>query len=157
MSQIKNIILSGNAGISDILSYNNSGLLSMNPTQVIAKANERSGKNINLAKIQELSGRIEKTNEGLDSLFDYINSLSINNVGISFASIIKSENLKNQKVEILNTWKSDINQRLDDLTTEVGLLKSTFVSSRVLYNSIGQIQNSVLLLQGKKNSISLLQ
>ncbi|MEI7918880.1 MAG: hypothetical protein WCH65_01335 [bacterium] len=40
----------------------------MTAAQVAAKANDWSGKNINQAKIQEITGRIKKINEGLDGL-----------------------------------------------------------------------------------------
>jgi len=66
LTQIKKIIASGNNGMAEIISFPAASLSSYSPTQVVALANDRSGKNLNLTKIKELTGRIEKVNQGLE-------------------------------------------------------------------------------------------
>ncbi|MEI6672314.1 MAG: hypothetical protein WCL02_02910 [bacterium] len=87
-------------------------------------------------------------------MLNYINSLNINNAVGSFASIIQSENLKNQKVEILNTRKNNITQNLDYITTNINAFKTTFAQARGIYNTIGQLTTNITSIQAKKIAIN---
>src|SRR5574344_2430939 len=81
----------------------------------------------------------------MDILLNYISTLSINNVGLSFENIITSENYKNQKVEILNTWKADFTNNFNGIINNMNTLKSTFVQARSTYNTIANFNNSTAI------------
>ncbi len=157
LNQIKTIIASGNKGTQEITTFNPSSLLSYNVTQTNKKAQERREKNITSAKITEISWRIEKINAGLESLLNYITALNINNVQFDFTDIIQTQYFKNQNVEILDTWKTNITQNLSHITTNTNNLKSTFIQSRGIYNTIEDISNSLTAIQDKKIAIAALQ
>ncbi len=74
------MISSYNNGMQQILDFNPLSLSGYNATQVTQLANTWTANNITVAKSQEIKSRISKTNEGLESLLNYMNSLSINNV-----------------------------------------------------------------------------
>lgn len=160
LTQIKTIVASGNNGISTILTFLPTNLLSMNSSQVANLANDRSGKNLNSAKITELTERISKASDGLDALLSFMNDLSINNVALAFNNIIQSEAFKTQKVEILDTWKTNMTHNLDSINTDVNILKSSFTNAQNIYNSIGNLNNNIGIIasiQAQKAIISALQ
>ena len=66
--------------MQQIITFNPQTLLGYGPAQIAQLINTRSGNNINTAKSLEIKERILRTNEGLESLLNYISSLSINNV-----------------------------------------------------------------------------
>ena len=72
---------------------------------------------------------------------------------MSFAGIIQSENFKNQKVEILDSWKTNLTQNLNYITTNVNALKSTFTNARGIYNTIGELNNNIAQIVAKKTAI----
>lgn len=90
----------------------------------------------------------------MDELLDYMNGLNINSLGASLDGIVKSERLKNQKVEILDSWKANITQNFEYVVANVNTLKSTFINAWKIYNSIGKLNNDILLLQAKKTAIA---
>lgn len=153
LGQLKTMIGGYNNGMQAIISFNPASLIWYSSAQVTQLANTRSGTTINPTNIVEIQNRITKTNEGLDSLLNYINSLNIHNVWLSFTNIIQSENFKNQKVELLDSWKTNITQNLDYITANVNALKSTFSNARGIYNTIGQLNNTIVWLQAKKIAI----
>lgn len=157
LSQLKTMITTYNNGMNQIINFSTGTLLGYNATQIAQLANTRSGNNINTAKLIEMSGRISKTNDGLESLLNYMDVLSINTIEISFARIVQSEKLKNQNVEILDSWKTNISQNLDYITTNINTLKATFTNARGIYNTIGQLNNNILALQNKRIAINALQ
>jgi hypothetical protein len=77
---MKNLITSENDVKQEMITFNPLLLPGYSNTDIINKANERSGKALNTAKLQELSGRIEVVNQGLEDLLNFMNSLSITNV-----------------------------------------------------------------------------
>ena len=83
-----------------------------------------------------------------------MNGLNINSLGASLDGIVKSERLKNQKVEILDSWKANITQNFEYVVANVNTLKSTFINAWKIYNSIGKLNNDILLLQAKKTAIA---
>jgi len=143
--------------MQQIIAFNPILLTGYSSTQVTQLANTRSGNNINAPKSLDMKNRIQKVNEGLETLLNYVNTLSINNVLMSFDAIIQYENFKNQKVEILDTWKTDINQNLNYITADVNALKSTFTQARGIYNTLGNLTNNILVLQGQRTAIATLQ
>ena len=124
LTQLKRLVASGNDGMQQITAFNPLSLPGYSSTQVAQLASDRSGENLNLAKLAELSGRIAKTNEGLESLRDFMDGLSISNTVLEFDNIIQSEAFKNQKVEILDTRKTDI------IINNTNALKATFTNAR---------------------------
>lgn len=156
--ELKKLVDSGNAGMQEITTFNPLSLYSMNSTQVAAQANDRSGKNLNSAKILEMTGRIQTINEGLDGLSNYINDLSINNTMLYFSNIIQNERFKNQNVEILDTRKNDMTQNMDTINANVNVLKSTFTTGRGIYNTITQINGAYIAgIITQRGAIALLQ
>lgn len=146
LAQLKNLIASGNNGITTILNFSQTNLLSMNSTQVTNLANDRSGKNLNLAKIMEMSGRVGKINEELNGLLNYMDSLNISNTLAYFNSIREAERFKKQNVEILDTRKSQITTNLNYITANTNALKSTFTNARGIYNTIGNLNNTMMTI-----------
>jgi hypothetical protein len=130
----------------------------MSSAQVAAKASDRNGKNLDQAKIQEMTGRIQKINEGLDGLSNYINDLSINTTVLYFSNIIQSERFKNQNVEILDTRKTDMTQKFDGINNNVNVLKATFTNANVIYSNIVHL-NSIYIagIIAQRAAIALLQ
>ena len=157
LSNLKQNIITYNNGMQQIIAFNPILLTGYSSTQVTQLANTRSGNNINAPKSLDMKNRIQKVNEGLETLLNYVNTLSINNVLMSFDAIIQYENFKNQKVEILDTWKTDINQNLNYITADVNALKSTFTQARGIYNTLGNLTNNILVLQGQRTAIATLQ
>lgn len=155
--QIKNMVTSGNNGIQEILTFNYNTLTSMSATQIANKANDRTNKNLNPTKLSDLTGKIAKVNNGLNTLLDYLNNLTLNTTATYIDNIIQSENFKKQKVEILNTRKSDFMTNLDAITTRLNVFKSAFASARGIYNTIGTIQDSTASIQAQRNNIANLQ
>lgn len=100
---------------------------------------------------------IEKVDEGLENLLNYMDSLNINNVGESFNKIIQTEKFKKQKVEILDSRKNNINQNLDYITTNVNTLKSTFTTAKNIYPAIQHLNDNRMLLQNQKTGINALR
>lgn len=80
LGQLKKLISGYNAGMQSIIDFNPTVLQGYSPTQVTQLANTRSENNINPTKSLEIKNRITKTNQGLEDLLNYINSLNINNV-----------------------------------------------------------------------------
>jgi hypothetical protein len=80
LNQIKTLITKYNNGMQEITDFNASLLQGYSTTQITQLANTRSGDNINLAGSSDIQSRITKTNEGLESLLNYVKSLNINNV-----------------------------------------------------------------------------
>lgn len=144
LTQVKQLVVSGNAGLQEIATFNPRSIIGQSQTWIANKANDRSGKNFTLSKITELTGRINKINEGLDSFNDYIGNLSINTTLFYLNDIIQSERFKNQNVEILDTRKTAIAQDMNDINTHVNTLKWTFTNARWIYNTIGQINTTYL-------------
>jgi len=118
----------------------------MSSTQVANMANTWSGNNITPAKALDVKDRIVKVNDGLESLLNYMNTLSISNVLLSFDYIIQYENFKNQKVEILDTWKNNITSEFNYITANVNQLKSTFAQARSTYNTIGNLNSNLAIV-----------
>jgi len=83
-----------------------------------------------------------------------MDGLNIKNVATSFANIVQSEGFKNQKVEILDTRKSNITQNIDYITMNINALKTTFTNARGIYNTIGQLNNNIVAIQAKKVAIN---
>lgn len=156
LTQLKKLVDSGNNGMQEIVTFNPLSLNSMSPAQVTAKANDRSGKNLNIAKINEITERIKKINEGLDGLSNYINDLSINNTVLYFDSIIQAERFKNQNVEILDTRKTDMTQNMDIINTNTNMLKATFTNARGIYNTISHLNNSIIGIVAQRTIINAL-
>jgi len=118
----------------------------MSSTQVANMANTWSGNNITPTKALDVKDRIVKVNDGLESLLNYMNTLSISNVLLSFDYIIQYENFKNQKVEILDTWKNSITSEFNYITANVNQLKSTFAQARSTYNTIGNLNSNLAIV-----------
>ena len=154
LRQIKNLVASGNNGMQQVVTFNPTTLLGYTPTQITQLLHTRTGSNLNWAKILEINNRITKTNEGLESLLNYMDGLNIKNVATSFANIVQSEGFKNQKVEILDTRKSNITQNIDYITMNINALKTTFTNARGIYNTIGQLNNNIVAIQAKKVAIN---
>ena len=156
LSQIKSLIASANSDIQEIVTFNPNTLLGYSQAQITQLVNTRSGNTINATKSLEIKEKIIKINEGLDSLLNYISNISINSVWLWFTNIIQSENFKGQKVEILDTWKANITQNLQYITSNLGTLKWTFTQSRGSYNTIGRLQDNTENIQEKKTTINWL-
>lgn len=154
LNQLKTIITWYNSAMQTIINFNPTLLQGYTATQIATLANTRSGNNMTIEKSNEIKNKITKTNEGLESLLNYMNSLNINNVWVAFTNIIQSENFKNQKVELLNSWKTNLTQNLDYIITNVNVLKSTFTNARSIYNTMGQINNTIFALGAKKTAIA---
>ena len=153
--QVKKLVASGNAGMAEISTFNHSTLLGQNTTWINNKANDRSEKNLNQTKILELSRRIQNINKGLDERSDYIDNISINNTLLSIDNSILSEQLKQQNIEILDTWKTHITQNLDEINTNINILKWTFTNAKNIYDSTEELNNSYLSsVITKKNQIT---
>lgn len=90
----------------------------------------------------------------MDALLDYMNDLNINTTSTYFSNIIQSENFKNQKVELLDTWKGQIKTNLDYITSNINAFKNTFTQARGIYNTIGQLNNNIAAIQTKKMAIN---
>jgi phage-related tail protein len=140
--------------MQQIISFNENVLGGYNQTQLAQLANTWTENNLTPEKSTDIQNRITIVNDGLESLLNYANSINISNVGSAFAGIINSEKLKNQKVEIVNTWKANITQNLNYIETNVNTLKTTFTQARGLYNSIGQLNNNISAIQDKKSEIN---
>ena len=94
----------------------------------------------------------------MESLSDYVGGLNIDSVFSSFDAITQSENLKNQKVEILNTWKADITQNLNSITRDTIILKNTFTNARNIYNTITGFNSSYTSsVQAKRANIQVMR
>ncbi|MCX6825442.1 MAG: VCBS repeat-containing protein [candidate division SR1 bacterium] len=156
LTNLKTIVTKVNSGMQQIIAFNTNLLTGYSGGQVTQLANIRSGIMITPNKLFEINDRIIQTNEGLDVLFNYINSLSMNTVALSFAGIIQSENFKNQKVEILDSRKSNILQNMNYITANVATLKSTFTTARGIYNTIGLVNNNLAIIQAKRDAINAL-
>lgn len=154
LGQLKTLISGYNSSMQAIIAFNPTSLQGYSPTQLTQLANTRNENNINPTKSLEIKNRITKTNQGLEALLNYVNSLNINNVWIAYKNIIQSENFKNQKVELLDSWKTNITQNLEYITTNVNTLKSTFSNARGTYNTIGQLNNTIFAIQAKKTAIA---
>jgi hypothetical protein len=95
----------------------------MSTAQITALANTRSGDNLTPAKGIEIKDRTQKVGDGLESLLNYMNTLSINNVALSFQDIYLYESYKNQKVEILDIWKNSFNNDFNEINANINTLK----------------------------------
>ena len=147
LSNLKQKISTYNSSIQDILTFVPLVQLpGMSSTQVANMANTWSGNNITPTKALDVKDRIVKVNDGLESLLNYMNTLSISNVLLSFDYIIQYENFKNQKVEILDTWKNSITSEFNYITTNVNQLKSTFAQARNTYNTIGNLNSNLAIV-----------
>ncbi len=154
LTELKKLVASGNNGMQEIIAFAPASLLNMTTAQITGKALDWSNKNLNQSKIIEISGRVDKINNGLDTLLDYMNNLNITTTSTYFTSIIQSERFKNQKVEILETWKNQIKTNLDYITTNINAFKNTFTQARGIYNTIGQLNNNIVAIQAKKIAIN---
>lgn len=154
LSQVKYLIAWGNSGMQQIINFNPLILSWYTTGQVVQLANTRNTNNLTPTKSINIKNRITKINEWLEDLLNYINSLNINNTVVAFSTIIQSEGLKNQKVEILNTRKANILQNLDYITANVNIFKTTFTQARGTYNTIGQLNTNIAGIQAKKIAIN---
>lgn len=80
LAQLKTLINKYNTSMQAIIDFNPTALQGYSSGQVTQLANTRSDTNINATKSMEIKNRITKTNEGLEELLNYIQSLNINNV-----------------------------------------------------------------------------
>jgi len=155
--KLKQLVDSGNNGMLEITSFNEASLNSMTSAQIAAKASDWSGKNLNIAKILDMTGRIQNINKGLDGLSNYISDLNINTTMLYFSSIIDSERFKKQNVEILNTRKASIIQNFNIINVNTNILKATFTNARGIYNTIVPITNNIPGIIAKRANIAALQ
>jgi len=159
LTKVKNLIASGNNGIHMILTFLPTNLIGMGSTWVTNLANSRSQENLNTTKILEITWHIEKINEGLDDVLNYMNNININNTLWYFSNIIETERFKKQNVEILDTWKTDITQNLDQIKTNINIFKSTFANARGIYNNVPDLNNNaatITALQAQRGIINAL-
>ncbi|MEI7557832.1 MAG: hypothetical protein WCJ45_03185 [bacterium] len=101
-----------------------------------------------------MQSRITNINDGLESLLSYVNFANIDTIGAVFSGIIQSENLKGQKVEILNTRKTNIIQNLDYVNANMNILKTSFINARNIYTSIGKLNNNIVQIQNMRTAIN---
>ena len=156
LAQIKQIITSGNNGMQTIISYPYSGLLNMNSTQIAALATQRNTNNLNTDKINLINQKITKAKYWLESLLNYTKALSIDNIKYLISDIIQTEGFKWQKVEILQTRRESIFQNFGYISGNMADMKTTVITAQSLYNTIGDLQNNIYLLQAKRLSIAAL-
>lgn len=146
LNQLKNIVTKYNNDIQQLLWYS--------ATQIIQNVSTRSSIGIDTTKATDIKDKIAKTNEGLESLTNYISILNINNVWLAFSGIIQSEKFKNQNVEILDSRKTNITQNLEYITNNINILKNTFTNARGIYNTIWQLNNNIAGIQTKKTAVN---
>ncbi len=154
LTQVKLAVASWNNGMQQIISFNPSTLSSYLQTGILQLAQTRSWANLNLKKIAEMQSRITNINDGLESLLSYVNFANIDTIGAVFSGIIQSENLKGQKVEILNTRKTNIIQNLDYVNANMNILKTSFINARNIYTSIGKLNNNIVQIQNMRTAIN---
>lgn len=106
--------------------------------------------------MMEISGNIQEINKGLATLRSYINTVSIRNVHYLFENIIQTEKYKNQNVEILESWKTNIITELNTINNKINEFKTQFTQARGTYNTLSQI-NNIAAIQTKRNNIASLQ
>lgn len=80
LEQVKALISGYNMSMQAIINFNPVALQGYNSVQVTQLANTWSTNNIDQAKSTEIKNKIAKTNEGLEDLLNYVNSLNISTV-----------------------------------------------------------------------------
>lgn len=140
--------------MQSIIAYNYSGLIGASTNQINAIANTWSGNNINQSKSQQISGSIQEIEKGLKTLLNYTKTLSIANVQSIFEAIQQTEQFKQQNVEILDLRKTEFNNEMNAIITQVQILKNLFVQAQNIYTTINQLQNQALAIQNQRNNIA---
>jgi len=140
--------------MQSIIAYNYSGLIGASTNQINTIANTWSGNNINQSKSQQISGSIQEIEKGLKTLLNYTKTLSIANVQSIFEAIQQTEQFKQQNVEILDLRKTEFNNEMNAIITQVQILKNLFVQAQNIYTTINQLQNQALAIQNQRNNIA---
>ncbi len=156
LNTVKTAIINQNNGINQIIAYPYTNLSWASSATITNLANTRNNYGINYTKMMEISGNIQEINKGLATLRSYINTVSIRNVHYLFENIIQTEKYKNQNVEILESWKTNIITELNTINNKINEFKTQFTQARGTYNTLSQI-NNIAAIQTKRNNIASLQ
>ncbi len=91
LAALKSAIIASNNGLTQINNFSVSSITSYNATQIAQLVQTRTANNITTNKVIEMSGRIQKINQGLEEFRSFIEELTINNTALLFDDIITTE------------------------------------------------------------------
>jgi len=94
------------------------------------------------ARLLELTGKITTSQSQANGLLSYVSATDLSNTRNLFTKIMQSETSKSQKVEILNTRKDDINNKLDTIVTYFNNLLPVFNQAKVISYSTPLIERN---------------
>lgn len=103
---------------------------------------------------QTLSTYTTIARNGIETVGNYFNSFSVEDIQANLANTIQAEAIKDQKVEILTSWKTNIFTDLDYIQTNLGTLKNNFSYAKSIYLATPRIQDKTSILQAQKIAIN---
>ena len=157
LSKIKQLVQQYNSGAASIPNTPLAQIATYTPQQIHTLAQQRSGNNIGPSSKQILTTYTSISLSGMESLGSYITSFNLEDIQAILENAIQSEALKDQKVEILTSRKSNIFTNFNYIQNNMGVLKSTFSNAKAIYDSTPRIEDTTTLLQTEKNNINHLQ
>jgi len=135
--------------VKDVASYINNGINQIlgSSASYIASHNSDPALQdwINIlsdARLAELTGKITTSQSQANGLLSYIYSTDLNTTKNLFANIIQLEAGKGQKVEILDTRKNDITNRLDTTVGYFNNLLPVFNQAKILSDTTPLIERN---------------
>jgi hypothetical protein len=154
---IKNKIQQYNIALETIENYNTAQMSSLTTGQIHNLANLRAQNNINTQSKTYISGFAQISIQGLETLGDYFSLFNLDNVRNACEDIIQTQAIKNDKVELLSSRKTDITTALNTIKTKANDIKTNFTQTKNIYQTTQRLADKAGVLQNKKAAINALQ
>lgn len=125
--------------------------------QLHTLALSRAQENITPQSKSIISGFSNTSIQGLETLADYLMGFNLDTSEVACEDIVQTQAMKNDKVDILTSRKTNINANLDYIQANANTLKNNFTQAKNIYLTTPKLEDKGTVLLAKRNAINALQ